>query len=110
MISRKSPALAPSLLVIGLGLGASAIYVWPQTFTRRASIHDCEAILARIIVLELREQGYRDPALAARRAAELRTQFATDLARCVGRPLPASALECVKKAGSSEAISHHCLP
>lgn len=75
----------------------------------RASRDDCAAILDRIVELELRERGFRDPALVARKREELRRTFAPELARCDGRRLPKDALACVHEARSAEEVSHRCL-
>lgn len=75
----------------------------------RATAADCNAILTRIVQIELREQGFRDPALVDRKRAELQQRFATDLAACEGRPITADAMSCVQQAKSAEEISHTCL-
>ncbi len=70
---------------------------------------DCDAILTRIVELEIREQGYRDPALVERKQAQLRRTFTDEIARCVGRRLPTGAMKCIVTASSAEEISHTCL-
>jgi hypothetical protein len=75
----------------------------------RATPRACLEIFDRIVELELREQGFRDPALLARKREQLRLAFAPDLERCHRRPLPRNALRCVRKATSTEEISHDCL-
>lgn len=75
----------------------------------RATPAQCREILGRIVALELREQGYRDPVLLQRRTRELERRFDSELERCVGRPMPRHALACVRRAPSAEAISHLCL-
>jgi hypothetical protein len=75
----------------------------------RATPRACLEIFDRIVELELREQGFRDPALLARKREQLRLAFAPDLERCNRRPLPSHALRCVRKAASTEEISHGCL-
>ena len=76
---------------------------------RAATRADCEAILGRIVAIELGELGYRDPALLQLKQRELSRRFATDIQACVGHPLAASAVGCVSRATSTEAISHRCL-
>lgn len=76
---------------------------------QRATAEDCGAIFDRIVFLELQELGYRDPALAERRRAELRRLLAEDLKRCEGRALPASARACVGEAKTAEELTHRCL-
>ncbi|HVZ35259.1 MAG TPA: hypothetical protein VG963_22690 [Polyangiaceae bacterium] len=48
----------------------------------RASIDDCSFILDRIVETELAAAGIRDPALAARKKAQLRIAVRADLLRC----------------------------
>src|SRR5690606_14759020 len=76
---------------------------------RAATRADCEAILDRIVELELREQGFDDPPLEARTKSELREQFAASVAACEGKPLHPEALHCVGRAQSTEVLSHDCL-
>lgn len=74
-----------------------------------ASADDCRFILDRIVDLEIRERGFRDDVLVARKREELATLFAADLRHCQGRNLPKAALECVRAAKNSEEISHRCM-
>jgi hypothetical protein len=89
-----------AMCVLGLAGGCS---------TSRATAEECDRIFERIVDLELHEMGYRDPALAARKKAELRTTLAPDLKRCPGRRLRSGAMDCVNRAESAEEISHRCL-
>ncbi len=74
-----------------------------------ASAVDCEQVLDRIIELELREQGYRDPVLRARWQQELGQRFAPDLKRCRGLEVRNNLRACLETAKSSEEITHRCL-
>jgi hypothetical protein len=74
-----------------------------------ATTEECNAILDRIVELELHELGFRDPALEARKAAELRSALAPELRRCEGVRVRATAIECARHAKSAEEISHKCL-
>ena len=76
---------------------------------RPATRDECATILARIIELELQEQGYRDRELLRRRTLELQTRYAAALDQCEGRALPTGAMACIRSASSAEAISHQCL-
>lgn len=73
-----------------------------------ATARDCEAILDRIVALELREMGFSDPELERRHQEALRKHFAGSLSQCVGRPLREGAMACVTSAPSTEALSHEC--
>ncbi len=74
-----------------------------------ASVADCRAILDRLVVLELEEQGFHDPALVPRWQQELAGRFSDDLRRChairVGDDLEA----CLRGAHNPEEIAHHCV-
>ena len=74
-----------------------------------ASAADCRAILDRLVALELKEQGFRDPALVPRWQTELAHRFDDDLRRCravrVGNDLDA----CLRAAQNPEEIAHHCV-
>ncbi len=70
---------------------------------------DCRVLLDAVVRIELQEQGYRDEVLQRRRQAQLARVFASQLASCVGRPLPPGALACARVATSSEQLSHECL-
>jgi len=67
-----------------------------------ASAGECEAILNRLIELELNESGYRDPVLRARWQQDLVRRFAPDLDLCRGRDVPSSLRACLSKAYHSE--------
>ena len=74
-----------------------------------ASRADCEVIFERLIVLELAEMGYRDPALTKRWVTRLRARYRAELDECVGRELPPDALRCIQEAKTAEVVSHDCL-
>jgi hypothetical protein len=74
-----------------------------------ATEEDCEAILHRLVDLELSESGYRDPILRTRWQNDLDHRFAGDLGRCRGREVRSSLRPCLATAQSSEEIIHHCL-
>jgi len=73
-----------------------------------ASSGECEAVLQRLVELELNESGYRDTVLRARWQQDLARRFAPDLDRCRGREVPSSLRACLTKARHSEEIAHHC--
>jgi len=74
-----------------------------------ATAADCRAILDRLVEMELKESGFRDPALVPRWQDELARRFADDLRRCrvvrVGDDLPA----CLVAAQNQEEIAHRCV-
>ncbi len=75
----------------------------------RATQSECNAIVDRIVDLELLEQGFRDPVLAAQKRDEMRSALSGRMRGCVGKAIRPDALSCVREARSSEEISHRCL-
>lgn len=91
-------------------LAVSAVLVWQRLHPPPVATEaDCRVLLDAVVRIELQEQGYRDEVLRQRRQAQLARVFATELAACVGRPLPKGALACAQAATSSEQLSHDCL-
>jgi len=76
---------------------------------RTATESECRAIFDRIVEIELRELGFRDPELSERKRVELRRVHAGQLQSCVGLPLPAHAMSCVARAETTEELSHECM-
>lgn len=74
-----------------------------------ASSGDCRAILDRLVEMELRESGYRDPTLAPRWQQELARRFEADLRRCQTLRVRDDLSGCLRVAQSPEEIAHHCL-
>jgi hypothetical protein len=70
---------------------------------------DCQALLDRLIDVELSESGYRDPVLRTRTRENLGRRFSADLDRCKGLMVPGGILACLAKARTSEDIVHRCL-
>ena len=100
---------APRLRLVALVTVALASAACAGCGRERATPALCRAILHRVIELELHERGYRDPALAARKQAELETLFGRELRECTGRRVDRGALACIARAKSTEQISHGCL-
>lgn len=117
MNPRTRHAAARRRALVGLGLWGALVGAagWlgltaaPGCQGGSATAEQCAVILDRIVELELREQGYRDPALTERKRAEFRRLFADELGRCEGRRLPAGAMACIEAAVSAEQVSHVCL-
>jgi hypothetical protein len=76
---------------------------------QRATLADCQEILDRLVELEMRERGFRDPVLLEHRRQELRRVLEPDVRECQGKPISSGALACVRNAPNPEQISHHCL-
>jgi hypothetical protein len=74
-----------------------------------ASAADCRAILDRLVELELKESGYRDPALAPRWQQELARRFEADLRHCQTLRVRADLPSCLGAAQNPEEIAHRCL-
>lgn len=94
------------LLFLTVAVGATPLSACEP---RGASAAECRQILERLVTLELHKRGFDDPALAARRQAELTDRYRHELDTCVGRPLPDGAMGCVAAASTAEAVSQSCL-
>ena len=90
-------------LAIALALGSVGCNGNPATD------QDCAGILDRIVELEVRERGFRDPVLLERKQVDLRRLLGPELRQCQGKRLKPGALACVQQAASTEQISHACL-
>lgn len=98
-LAKRAVALA-LLLLLSPGFGCRR---------ERATLEQCQEILDRIIQLEMRESGFRDPVLLQRRREEFRRLLAPELKECEGKRMRSDALACVKGASNPEEISHRCL-
>ena len=74
-----------------------------------ASAADCRAILDRLVALELKEQGFHDPALVPRWQEELARRFDDDLRRCRAVRVGDDLAVCLRAAQNPEEIAHHCV-
>ena len=80
------------------------------TGCRRATEQDCERIIDRIVELELKDQGIKDPQLIEQRKSETRKKKREELlAGCVGKRISESALACIDKAQTADEITEKCL-
>jgi len=84
--------IALGFAVLGLGCG------------RHATQADCEVILDRMVVVKLKQKNITDPASVSKMQAELRKDAEADFPGCLGRRISDSAMDCIKKADSQEAI------
>ncbi len=71
---------------------------------RRATQADCEAILDRMVVVKLKQKNITDPESVSKMQADLRKDAESDFPSCVGRRISDSAMACIKKAETQEAI------
>ena len=71
---------------------------------RRATQSDCDKILDRMVVVKLKERNITDPPSVQKMQAELRKDAETDLPGCVGKRITDSAMACIEKAETQEAI------
>lgn len=75
----------------------------------RATEHDCDRILDKVVELELHERGFRDPVLLQRKRDEFHRRLRSELIECEGKSMRADAIGCVERATTTEEISHRCL-
>lgn len=71
---------------------------------RHATQADCEVILDRMVVVKLKQKNITDPPSVQKMQAEMRKDAEADFPSCVGRRITDSAMECIKKAETQEAI------
>lgn len=71
---------------------------------RHATQADCDKILDRMVVVKLKERNITDPPSVQKMQAELRKDAETDLPGCVGKRITDSAMACIEKAETQEAI------
>ncbi len=101
------PGRAPRMALCAFACLALALNVGCRS--RRASSEDCIQIFDGMVDVELKELGYRDPALAQVKRKQLRQRFAAESGKCVGGKLSSKALACIETAQTTEQISHLCL-
>jgi hypothetical protein len=77
-----------------------------------ASEAECQAIVERIVELELRAQNVTDPAEIAKRKSEslgMRGSSVDVLKGCIGKRITDRAFSCVLTAKSASEITERCL-
>jgi hypothetical protein len=100
---------APGLLQIFASAALAGLATLGGCHRHTASAADCRAILDRLVALELKEQGFRDPALLPRWQAELARRFDDDLRRCRAVRVGDDLQTCLQTAQNPEEIAHHCV-
>jgi chorismate mutase len=71
---------------------------------RHATQADCETILDRMVVVKLKQKNITDPESVQKMQGDLRKDAESDFPSCVGRRITDSAMACIKKADTQEAI------
>lgn len=71
---------------------------------RHATQADCEAILDCLVVVKLKQKNITDPPSVQKMQGELRKDAEADFPSCVGRRITDSAMDCIRKAETQEAI------
>ena len=74
-----------------------------------ATAGDCRVILDRLVEMELKESGYRDPSLVPRWQEELARRFDDDLRHCQTIQVGDDLMACVRAARNPEDIAHQCV-
>lgn len=87
-----------------LVLSAAAAALATASCGRRATQADCDVILDRMVVVKLKARHVTDQPSIEKMQKELRTTAAADFPGCVGRRITDSAMACIKKAETQEAI------
>jgi hypothetical protein len=95
------PALMPVVLVPTLGLLVLTLTACGHPATR----DDCELILTRSAELKLKDDNVVDPQKVAERLEGLKQARGDELLKsCIGRTITKTALDCVQRAPTSEAV------
>ena len=77
---------------------------------RPASPEQCENIVERVTILELKEAKIEEPEQIKQHVAETKTRFQSAMQEhCVGKRITRGALECIEKATSTEQVFEECL-
>jgi len=71
---------------------------------RHATTADCELIVDRMVEVKLKAKNITDPDTIAKMKADLRKDADADMQGCVGRRITDSAMACIKKADTQDAI------
>ena len=100
---------APIIRRICAALALAGLATLGGCHRHTASAADCRAILDRLVALELKEQGFRDPALLPRWQEELARRFDDDLHRCRAVRVGDDLQACLQAAQNPEEIAHHCV-
>jgi hypothetical protein len=70
---------------------------------------ECRATLDRLVQLELKESGYRDPNLVGRWQRELAGRYEAELRACGALRVRDNLLACLASAQDPEQVAHRCL-
>lgn len=90
-------------------LSAALVGFFTAACGKPATAQDCERIVERITELELSRANVSDPVRVQSEVQAAQRKFkALSVERCVGRRLPASALDCVERAASAEKLLNEC--
>jgi hypothetical protein len=85
------------------------VVVAPTGCGKPLTLQDCEQIVTRITELELKEAAVSDPNQVSAQITETQKTFKESMRKdCVGRRLPASALECVNQATTAKQLVDEC--
>lgn len=90
------PTFVASILAAGLGLVGCG---------RPATEADCQLIIDRNVEVQMHAMKLEDPALIAKKQADLRLAMKDDLKDCVGRRVTDGMMKCVREAKTAEEIT-----
>ena len=71
---------------------------------RKATEEDCRIIVDKNVEIQMRSMHISDPDAIARKKAEMRAEFESELKGCVGKRVTDSMMECVKRAEKPDEI------
>ena len=81
----------------------------PSCSRHQATPVECDELVDRLVALELRQAGFRDPALEKIRSADLHGKLSTELSECQRLEFPRDVLACSRQAKTTEELAHRCL-
>lgn len=90
-------------------VGFLFVLLWGCSRRHPATDRECAALVDRMIAIELRQAGFRDPVLEKARADELRPRLAPELVACRRLAFSPSTVACAQRAASLRALAHDCL-
>jgi hypothetical protein len=99
-------------LLLGRWLRSSFLclpVVWPLGCGRPATLEDCEKIIERVTVLELKAANISDPKEVDEYVAKTKNTFReAALTRCVGKRISQEVLDCIALATSADQVLEDC--
>lgn len=72
---------------------------------RKATVADCQLIVDQNVAVQMRAMNVGDPAVIAKKQAELKSELKGELKECVGRRVSDAMMNCVKATQTVDEIA-----